>query len=57
MRIYERTGKTVKVRLKLPEAFKIVCETDLLEDEIGVASEAFELKPFEIKTFRLKYEG
>lgn len=56
-RVYERTGKAVSVRMKLPEKFKIVCETDLLEDEIGWATEEFELKPFEIKTFRLRYEG
>ncbi len=54
LRMNERNGNAAKTNVILPEEFEIVCETDLLEEEIGNAPKEFEFKPFEIRSFRIK---
>jgi alpha-mannosidase len=54
LRVYDKSGRGAKTKLSLPKGFHLVEETDLLEDRVGDASEEIVLKPFEIKTFRLK---
>ena len=54
VRMFERAGKPATAKLTLPAGYTLVCETDLLEDETGSASEALEFKPFQIRTFRVK---
>ena len=54
VRMFERAGKPATAKLTLPAGYTLVCETDLLEDETGSASEVLEFKPFQIRTFRVK---
>ena len=54
VRMFERAGKAATAKLTLPAGYTLVCETDLLEDETGSASEVLEFKPFQIRTFRVK---
>lgn len=54
IRAFERTGKTAKAHITLPKGYEFVCETNLLEDETGEASNEPVFAPFEIKTFRIK---
>jgi alpha-mannosidase len=57
LRLFERTGKDCKTKICLPEGYKLVCEVNLLEDEIGKAAKKVKLKPFQIRSFRVVKQG
>lgn len=59
LRFYECHNQRANVTVRCDLPFKRVCECDLMEDNIGPALASkdgefsFEMKPFEIKTFKL----
>ena len=58
LRFYEAHGMRTKASVTVDGGFANVTETDLMEndmEQVAVAAESFsfEIKPYEIKTFRL----
>ena len=54
LRMFERSGMAAETKLTLPAGYRMVCETNLLEDKIGDAmEETLAFKPFQIRSFRV----
>ena len=53
LRLFERTGKSCKTKISLPEGYKLDCEVNLLEDSIGKPVKKVQLNPFQIRSFRV----
>ena len=53
LRLFERTGKSCKTKISLPDGYKLDCEVNLLEDKIGKAVKKVQLNPFQIRSFRV----
>ena len=56
LRMFERTGAAAEATLTLPKGYRVACETNLLEDEIGAGATSLQFKPFQIRSFRIVKE-